>query len=62
MTFSKSTLAGLISLASITAVQADVKPAQLFVDHMVIQRDTQAPIWGWADAGEPVTVTGSWGQ
>ena len=39
-----------------------MKPAQLFADHMVIQRDTQAPIWGWADAGEPVTVTGSWGQ
>jgi sialate O-acetylesterase len=41
---------------------ADVKPAGLFVDNMVIQRETQAPVWGWGDAGEKVTVTGSWGQ
>jgi sialate O-acetylesterase len=41
---------------------ADVTPAGLFMDHMVIQRDTQAPVWGTADAGEQVTVTGSWGE
>ncbi|MEO1855927.1 MAG: sialate O-acetylesterase [Rubritalea sp.] len=41
---------------------ADVKPAQIFMDHMVIQRETQAPVWGTADASEPVTVTGSWGE
>ena len=41
---------------------ADVKPVQLFTDNMVIQRDTQAPVWGWAEAGERVTVTGSWGE
>jgi sialate O-acetylesterase len=41
---------------------ADVKPAGLFVNNMVIQRETQAPVWGWADVGEEVTVTGSWGQ
>ena len=45
-----------------TTVTADVKPAQLFTDNMVIQRETQAPVWGWADAGEKVTVTGSWGK
>jgi sialate O-acetylesterase len=41
---------------------ADVTPAGLFMDHMVIQRETQAPVWGTADAGESVRVTGSWGE
>ena len=40
---------------------ADVRPAALFADNMVIQRETQAPVWGHADAGEQVTVTASWG-
>jgi len=44
------------------AAVADVRPAGLFTDNMVIQRQTQAPVWGWADAGEKVTVTGSWGK
>ncbi|MBT3378849.1 MAG: 9-O-acetylesterase [Lentisphaerae bacterium] len=46
----------------ITAVRADVKLASIFSDNMVLQRDTEAPFWGWADAGEKVTVTGSWGK
>ena len=41
---------------------AEVKPSGLFMDHMVIQRETQAPVWGAADVGEKVTVTGSWGE
>ena len=35
----------------------DVKLPAIFGDHMVLQRDAKAPIWGWADPGEPVTVT-----
>ncbi|MBF0197624.1 MAG: hypothetical protein HQL32_07930 [Planctomycetes bacterium] len=31
--------------------QADVKLPQLFNNDMDIQRDTEAPVWGWADAG-----------
>ena len=31
-------------------------------NEMVIQRETDAPVWGWADPGEKVTVTGSWGK
>ncbi len=41
---------------------ADVQPAALFADHMVIQQKTRAPIWGTGDAGEAVVVTGSWGE
>jgi sialate O-acetylesterase len=36
--------------------RADVSLAPLFADHAVLQRDKPIPIWGRADAGEPVTV------
>ena len=29
----------------------------LFSDHMVIQRETEIRIWGWADAGEKISVS-----
>lgn len=38
-------------------VRADVKPAALFSDHMVLQQGMQVPVWGWANPGEAVTVT-----
>jgi sialate O-acetylesterase len=37
-------------------VQAEVTPADVFADHMVLQRGKPAPVWGWADRGEKVTV------
>ena len=36
---------------------ADVKPHQLFCDHMVFQRDIETTVWGMANANEAVTVT-----
>ena len=51
-----------IALAIPFIGMADVRPAALFADGMVIQRETQAPVWGTAEAGEKVTVTGSWGE
>lgn len=42
-------------------VLADVSLNALFSDHMVIQHETEIPIWGWADPKEKVEVTGSWG-
>jgi sialate O-acetylesterase len=35
---------------------AEPKPAALFSDHMVLQRDQPVPVWGWAGPGETVTV------
>ncbi len=29
----------------------------LFGDHLVLQRDVEAPVWGWADPGEAVRLT-----
>ncbi|WP_066219874.1 sialate O-acetylesterase [Formosa haliotis] len=43
-------------------IWADVSVNPLFSDHMVIQRETKIPIWGWADPNEAVVVTGSWGK
>jgi sialate O-acetylesterase len=37
--------------------RAEVKLPAVFNDHMVLQRDIQIPVWGWADPGEEVTVT-----
>jgi len=39
-----------------TAATADVTLPAMFSDHMVVQRDAELPVWGWADAGEKVTV------
>jgi len=39
-----------------SAVHADVKLPAIISDHAVLQRDRAVPIWGWADAGEEVTV------
>lgn len=35
--------------------------ADLFADGMVIQTGRDAPVWGWADPGTRVEVSGSWG-
>ena len=39
------------------SVSAEVKLPAVFGDHMVLQRDSAAPVWGWAAPGEQVTVT-----
>lgn len=36
---------------------ADVTLPALFSDHMVVQADVNVPFWGWADAGEEVTIS-----
>ncbi len=41
--------------------QADVTVGKIFASNMVVQRDTDAPFWGTADAGEKVALTASWG-
>jgi sialate O-acetylesterase len=37
-------------------IRAEVRLHNLFTDHMVLQRDTRVPVWGWANEGEKVTV------
>ena len=38
-------------------VSADVKLPAIISDNMALQRGMNAPIWGWAEPGEKVTVT-----
>ncbi|HEY3416777.1 MAG TPA: sialate O-acetylesterase, partial [Armatimonadota bacterium] len=44
-------------LLMLGAAWGDVRLANLFGDNMVLQRDRPIAIWGWAEAGEAVTVT-----
>ena len=59
--FKKTILMGTL-LAAAGMVCADVKLPAIFNSNMVIQRETAAPVWGWADPEEKVTVSGSWGE
>ncbi|MBX3360813.1 MAG: DUF1080 domain-containing protein [Phycisphaeraceae bacterium] len=43
-----------------SSAAADIGMPAIFGDGMVLQRDTQVPVWGWASPGERVRVTGSW--
>jgi len=57
---SKSLLLVTTLLAS--TVFSDVKLAAIFCDHMVLQQNSNAPIWGWAAPQEKITIQPSWPQ
>ncbi len=48
-------LLGIFAVAT-----ADVRLPAVIGGNMVLQQNSSAPIWGWAQAGEKVTVRGSW--
>jgi sialate O-acetylesterase len=52
----------VIVLVLAGVLSADVRLPSIISDNMVLQQGKEVPIWGWADAGEAVTVTGSWGN
>jgi sialate O-acetylesterase len=39
---------------------ADVKLPAIVSSNMVLQRDTTISLWGWADAGEKISISASW--
>ena len=53
-------LAALIVLLGVGAyarpTEAAPRFAAAFADHTVLQREMPVPVWGWADAGEAITV------
>ncbi len=57
----KSTLVALIFGVVASSSFAEVRLPAIFGDHMVLQQEIGAPVWGWATPGESVTVSGSWG-
>ncbi len=46
----------LVALLPASFIQAEVKLADIFGDHMVLQRNIKLPVWGWAGAGEKISV------
>lgn len=43
-------------ILSICTLHAEVYLPKIFNSHMVLQRHKPIPVWGWADAGEEVTI------
>ena len=53
-------MAWLIAIAAVglpIAAHAEVKLAQVFAPHAVLQRDKPFPVWGWAEPDEKIAVT-----
>jgi sialate O-acetylesterase len=44
-------------LGAVPVARADVRLPAVFSDHMVLQQGALVPVWGWAAAGEEVTVS-----
>ena len=52
-----ASLALATAFAAAPVARADVKLPPIISDHMVLQRDVAAPLWGTASPGEEITVT-----
>lgn len=50
-------IAAVAALISVPAARAEIKLPKLFGDHMVLQRETEANLWGWAAPGEEVKIS-----
>ena len=51
-----------LALSILSAPAANISLSGIFSDGMVLQQQSQAPLWGWADPGTEVTVTPSWAK
>ena len=47
----------LLLLCCISEAKAAITLPKIFTENMVLQRDKEIKIWGWADKGETVTVS-----
>ena len=50
-------LIGLLLLCCAMETKAAVTLPKIFTSNMVLQRDKEIKIWGWADKGETITVS-----
>ena len=50
----------VIALSGASGLWAKVTLPSFFSDNMVLQRNTDAAIWGWTDTGGKVTITTTW--
>ena len=58
--FLKTILIAVFYLGVIASGQANISVPGIFSSHMVLQQKSEVKIWGWAKAGEPVTLNASW--
>jgi sialate O-acetylesterase len=56
MFFSKLLSSIMLLVLGLGLFAGDFKVADVFADHMVLQRQKAVPIWGWTTPGEEVTV------
>lgn len=56
----KNGLVALVSLLAGFSVNAAIKLPALFSDNMILQQETKAPIWGWADKNGTIKIKTSW--
>ena len=49
-----------ITLTTIAIAQAKVRLPHLISDNMILQQQTDARLWGWADKGKTVKISVSW--
>lgn len=52
----------LLLIHPVIPTAAQPKPASLFTSNMVLQQNAEVPIWGWAQPGVIVSVSGSWNK
>jgi sialate O-acetylesterase len=50
----------VLLLLHVTPCLADLRLPKVLSSHMVLQQNSEVKIWGWADAGEPIVVSGDW--
>jgi sialate O-acetylesterase len=53
-------IALLLFLQAFSSLKAQLRLPVIFDDHMVIQRQTTTPIWGWTYPSQIVTINVSW--
>lgn len=49
-----------LTITFTATLRAEVKPASIFTDHMVLQQQSDVALWGWAKAETVVKVNTSW--
>jgi sialate O-acetylesterase len=52
----------MLFLTAIYMAEAKVEPAPVFSDHMVLQQQTDAAVWGKAKPNAKVTITTTWSK
>ena len=54
-------LAGIFEILNCSVLFAEIRLPRIIGDNMILQQQTDNAIWGWANPGEAITVSASWG-